>query len=127
MIKNRKATFEYDVLERELAGMALSALDVKAIRSGHFSLSGAYVRPVGDELFLIRQDTTTKLLLTRHQLDKFIGRVVEKGLTLVPLRVVLSAGRFKLEIGLCRGKKLHDKRQAQKEKDIARDVLSHRA
>jgi SsrA-binding protein len=117
-IRNAKAYFDYEILEEEVAGMILSTMLVKKIASGHFTLTGNYVKIVADEMYMIsEQEETIKLLVTKRQLNRFAGKVKEKGLSIVPLEVTQLRGRFKLKIGLAKGKKEYDKRQVNKMRD----------
>jgi SsrA-binding protein len=134
---NRKALFHYEVLERAEAGLALVGTEVKSIREGGLNFSDAYVDFRGGELFLVgcrvapyshgnlmnhAAGRDRKLLLHKREILKLGGRVTEKGLTLVPLRVYLKNGRVKMEIGVARGKHAHDKRDAIKKKDQEREA-----
>jgi SsrA-binding protein len=134
---NRKAFFQYHVLERAEAGIALVGTEVKSIREGGLSFSDSYVELRSGELFLVgcriapyshgnlmnhAPDRDRKLLLHKREILKLGGKVTGKGLTLVPLRAYLRRGRVKLEIGLGRGKRAHDKREAIKRRDIERDT-----
>jgi SsrA-binding protein len=137
LAKNRKAFFQYHVLERVEAGIALLGTEVKSIREGGLSFSDAYVDFRGGELFLVgckiapythgnqmnhAPERDRKLLLHKREILKLGGKVTGKGLTLVPLRAYLRKGKVKLEIGLGRGKQAHDKREAIKRRDIDRDT-----
>jgi SsrA-binding protein len=135
---NRKATHEYHIEERVEAGIALTGTEIKSIRAGKVSLQEAYARVDRGEAWLIgmtiaplkegdrynhepRRDR--KLLLHRRQIDELLGRTKSKGLTLIPLRLYIDAnGRAKLEVGLARGKQLHDKRRTIAERDARRDL-----
>lgn len=134
---NRKALHDYEVLERVEAGLVLRGTEVKSIREGGFNFRDGWVEPRNGEMFLsgVRigpyshgnlmnhsEDRARKLLLHRHQIDKLGGRVAERGFTLVPLRAYFKGGKVKIEIGLARGKKSHDKRETLKRKDIDRDT-----
>jgi SsrA-binding protein len=134
---NRKAFFQYHVLERAEAGIALSGTEVKSIREGGLSFTDSYVDFRGGELFLVgcriapyshgnqmnhAPERDRKLLLHKREILKLGGKVTAKGLTLIPLRAYLRHGRVKLEIGLGRGKQAHDKREAIKRRDIDRDT-----
>ncbi len=134
---NRKAFFQYHVLERAEAGIALSGTEVKSIREGGLSFTDSYVDFRGGELFLVgcriapyshgnqmnhAPERDRKLLLHKREILKLGGKVTGKGLTLIPLRAYLRRGRVKLEIGLGRGKQAHDKREAIKRRDIDRDT-----
>ena len=136
MIENRKARFEYEILETREAGLSLTGDEVKSIRQGGMKLDGAFVKPFRDGLWLIGahvsryskqghadpHDPTRsrQLLVKKKELLYFKAKLQEKGLTLVPLRVYPSGRRFKLLFGLGRGKRLHDKRASIKERDLKR-------
>jgi len=137
LASNRKAFFQYEVLERAEAGIALFGSEVKSIRDGGLNFSDSFVELRGGELFLVgcriapyshgnalnhTPERDRKLLLHKREILKLGGKVTGKGLTLVPLRAYLRNGRVKLEIGLCRGKRSHDKREAIKKRDIERDT-----
>lgn len=135
--ENKKAFHDYFIEERFEAGMALEGWEVKAIRAGRANLKESYVVLKKGEVFLIgchisplptasthiRPDPvrTRKLLLHAAEINKLIGKVERAGYTLVPLNMHLSKGRIKLEIGLAKGKKQHDKRAAEKEKEWKRE------
>lgn len=123
---NDKARFDYEILETLEAGLVLKGYEVKAIKSGKASIRGAYVKILADEAWLLGatvspyqsgnvppeydQQRNRKLLLRRSELKYLIGKSQEKGLTLVPLKLYNKSGLVKLEIGIGRGKKKHDKR-----------------
>ena len=134
---NRKAFFNYEILDRLEAGIVLRGTEVKSIRSTGLNFVDAYVLHKNDEMFLIgarinpyshgnlaNHDTerTRKLLLKRREIRKIGGKAAERGLTIVPLRAYFKNGKVKVEIGLARGKKSHDKRAAIKKRDIDRDT-----
>lgn len=135
--ENRKARFEYFIEDRFEAGMALQGWEVKAMRAGRAQLSEAYVYVKGGECFLFGAHITPlkttsthivadpvrtrKLLLNKSELNRLIGAVERKGYTIVPLDLHWKAGRAKLEMGLAKGKKQHDKRATEKERDWSRD------
>lgn len=135
--QNKKAFHDYFIEERFEAGLALEGWEVKAIRAGRVQLKEAYVMIKGAEVFLIgahisalasasthiHADPTRsrKLLLHAEQIRKLIGKVERAGYTLVPLDLHYTRGRIKLEIGLAKGKKQHDKRDAEKDKDWKRE------
>ncbi len=141
---NRKAFFHYEVLDRSEAGIVLVGTEVKSIRAGGLEFKDAYVDPRGGELVLVgcriapyshgnrenhTADRDRKLLLHKREILKLTGRVVERGLTLLPLRAYMKNGRVKVEIGLAKGKRTHDKRESIKKKDQereARQALSRR-
>ena len=135
VVTNRKARFEFGILDRVEAGIVLRGTEVKSVREGHISLQESYATERGDELWLegctiqpysqgnINNHEPTrprKLLLHRKELDKLARRVAEKGLTLVPLSIYFKGARLKVEIGLARGKKLHDKRETIKKRETER-------
>jgi len=142
---NKKARHEYFIDERFEAGLALQGWEVKALRAGRLQLKEGYVLLKDGEAFLIGahisplSTTSThviadptrlrKLLLHRRQIDSLVGAVDRKGYTLVPLSVYWKDGRAKLEIGLARGKKQHDKRADTKDRDWQREkarLMKHR-
>jgi len=135
--ENRKARFDYFIEERYEAGLVLQGWEVKAMRAGRAQLKEAYVILRGTEAFLIGAHfsplpstsshvvadpiRTRKLLLHRSELSGLIGAVERKGYTMVPLELYWKAGRAKLQIGLAKGKKQHDKRAVEKDRDWQRD------
>jgi SsrA-binding protein len=134
---NRKAFHDYEVLERAEAGVALVGTEVKSIRAGGLNFRDAFVEYRAGELWLVgcriapythgnrtnhAEERERKLLLHRREIDKLGGRAVERGLTLVPLKAFFKRGRVKLEIGLARGKRSHDKRQAIKRRELDREL-----
>jgi SsrA-binding protein len=137
VITNRKARFEFEILDRVEAGIVLTGTEVKSVRDGKISLQESYASARGSELWLegctiqpyahgnINNHEPTrprKLLLHRRELDKLLQRVAEKGLTLVPISVYFKGNRLKVEIGVARGKKLHDKRETSKARDVERSM-----
>ncbi|HEY2882434.1 MAG TPA: SsrA-binding protein SmpB, partial [Pirellulales bacterium] len=135
--QNRKARFEYEVLETLECGIVLVGSEVKSLRSGHLTLDEAYARIKGNEVWLMGCDIPEyvqanrlnhipkrprKLLMHRREMKKFAGRATEKGLTLIPLKMYFTEGRAKLLLGLCKGRKLHDKREVLKNKSANRDI-----
>jgi SsrA-binding protein len=137
IIDNRKAFFDYFIEERYEAGLVLEGWEVKALRAGRGQIKEGYVVIKQGELFLIGTHIsplpeaskfanldpvrTRKLLLHREQIDKLIGKVEQRGHTLVPLNFHYKEGRVKCEIGLAKGKKLHDKRETEKKRDWDRE------
>jgi SsrA-binding protein len=134
---NRKAYHNYEILETLEAGMVLAGSEIKSVRASRVSLGEAYVRPENGELWLVnahiaRYDAASymghdpvrrrKLLVHRKQMRILAGKVAEKGLTLVPLKVYLKERTAKLEIGLGRGKKLYDKRETITRRDSDREI-----
>ena len=138
IIQNKKAFHEYFVEDKYEAGLVLEGWEVKAIRAGRAQLKEAYVTVHGNELFLfgshispllsasthIHPDPTRtrKLLLSRLEMDKIIIKVQRAGYTLMPLDMHFKNGRVKLAIGLAKGKKQHDKRATEKDKDAKREA-----
>jgi len=137
-IKNKKAYFNFEIIEKYVAGMQLKGTEIKSIRQGKASLGDSYCSFVNHELWIKNMriseyDHSTffnhdpyrdrKLLMNRKELKKLEKQTREKGLTIVVLRVFINEkGLAKTEIGLARGKKLHDKREAIKQKDLKRDM-----
>ena len=137
IIQNKKAFHDYFVEQRFEAGIALEGWEVKAIRAGRAQLKEAYVMVRNTEIFLIGchisplptasthiqpdPTRTRKLLLRAEEINKLIGSVERAGYTMVPLDLHYTRGRIKLEIGLAKGKKQHDKREAEKQREWERD------
>ena len=138
IVDNKKAFFDYFIEDRYEAGLVLEGWEVKAIRDGRVQIKEAYVMVRGGELFLFGAHIaasstvsawsnaevlrTRKLLLHKEQIDKLIGKVERSGYTLVPLNLHFKGGRVKCEIGLAKGKKQHDKRSTEKDRDAKREV-----
>ena len=134
---NRQATHEYFIEERFEAGLVLQGWEVKSLRAGKVQLkesyvaikrgeawlSGAHISPLLSASTHINPESVRhkKLLLNRHELNKLIGAVERKGYTLIPLSMYWKNGRAKLEVGLAKGKQLHDKRAASKDRDWQRE------
>ncbi len=134
---NKKARHDYFIQERLEAGIALEGWEVKSLRASRLQLKESYVTVKDGEAFLIgahisplatasthiqpEQTRTRKLLLRRQELNRLIGLVERKGFTLVPTAMYWKKGRAKLEIGVAKGKKLHDKRASEKERNWQRD------
>ena len=137
IIENRKALHDFFIEEKHEAGMVLEGWEVKAIRAGRANIKESYVIIRNEEIFLfgmhitplttasshVRHDPvrTRKLLLHKKEIARLIGKVERAGYTLVPLDLHFVKGRIKLEIGLAKGKKLHDKREDEKKKDWERE------
>jgi len=134
---NKKAYHEYFVDEVFEAGLALQGTEVKSIRMGQVSIKESYCRIRNGEVFVDNMNISPyeqgnrenhdplrsrKLLLNRYEIDKLIKKVDEKGLTLVPTKIYFKDSRAKLEIGVCRGKKLYDKRETLKRKQADREA-----
>ena len=135
VIRNRKALHDYHILDRWEAGISLLGSEVKSLREGKAQLRDAYGKIKDGEVYLVgahispydpasRENHDTrrdrKLLLHRHQIRRLIGKVMEKGLTLVPLSIYFKNGKVKVELALAEGKRQYDKRASIKEKDIRR-------
>jgi len=137
-IKNKKAGFEYFLIERLIAGMVLTGTEIKSLRAGKASINEAYCSFTGNELYvrnmhIAEYDYGTynnhdprrdrKLLLTARELRKLRSRLEEKGFTLVPVLLFINEKGFaKLEIALAKGKKLYDKRETTKKRDVEREM-----
>ncbi len=134
---NRRAFHEYHILETLTAGIELAGTEVKSLRAGQASLMEAYARIENGELWIHRMHIAPyshgnrynldpmrprRLLVHRREILRFWGKTREQGLTLIPLKVFWSGNWAKVEIGLAKGKKLHDKREAIAARDVRRDV-----
>ena len=137
LAENRKARHDYTVLETIECGMVLSGTEVKSARHGEVSLAGAYGAVLGGELWLVGADIAAyrfgnrfnhepksqrKLLVHAKEVRELKLKTEAKGLTLIPLRLHLKRGRIKLDLGVCRGKAMHDKRETLKKKALKRDL-----
>ena len=133
---NRKARFEYQLLETFEAGLVLKGTEIKSVRRGQISLQEAYVRTDGKQAWLVGAhiapyehasafqhdpDREKKLLLNKHEIRELYDAVRIKGLTISPVRVYLKGGRAKVEIAIAKGKKKYDKREAIKKRDFERE------
>ena len=136
-IENRRARFEYEWLEQFEAGIVLTGTEIKSIRTGQISIAEAYARIREGELWLlsmyvppykegsfsnVEPNRPRKLLVHRKEIDRLAGRVSEKGLTLVPVRLYFKRGMVKVSIALARGKKTWDKRRDEKDRDVQREL-----
>ncbi|MGI8973820.1 MAG: SsrA-binding protein SmpB [Gaiella sp.] len=134
---NRRARFDYELLERLEAGIALTGTEVKALREGRAQLGHAYADIRGGEVWLVgasiseyaqgnvanhKPERDRKLLLHRAEIDSLYGKVREKGLTLVPTRLYFKDGRVKIELALARGKERIDKRRSIAEREVKRQL-----
>jgi SsrA-binding protein len=137
LAQNRRARHEFTIEDTFEAGIVLTGTEIKSLRAGKVTLSEAYARIEGGEAWLMgahiapweggnrynhEPKRNRKLLLHRDEIDELLGKTKAKGLTLVPLRLYLSRGRAKLEIGLARGKQLHDRRRDIAERDARRQM-----
>jgi SsrA-binding protein len=140
-VDNRRARHEYHILESLEAGIALTGTEIKSIRDGGVSLNEAYARMRDGELWLLGMhvppykqgsfsnvdpNRPRKLLLHKEQIQRLGSRAAEKGLTLVPLRLYFARGKVKIEVGLAKGKKIWDKREAIAKRDVERELARHR-
>jgi SsrA-binding protein len=136
-VTNKKAYHDYQILDKFEAGVMLSGGEAKSVRAGRVQLSGAYVKIMSGEAWLIntvvpeyefskikdyQPDRTRKLLLTRKEILKLSQKIETKGVTLVPLSMYTKRGLVKVELGLARGRKAYEKREVKKRKDIEREV-----
>jgi len=138
LAENKRAKFDYDLLESYEAGLVLFGFEVKAIKTGHVNLTGAYVVSRSNEFFLINalvssyQSANTppdydsnrnrKLLLKKSEISSLIGKSKAKGLTLIPVRLYTKKNKIKLEFALARGKRMTDKRETIKKRDMEREI-----
>ena len=136
-IKNKKATFDYFVHESYEAGIVLTGTEIKSIRKGSCNLKDSYARIKNDEVYVINMFISTyeegnifnhderrerKVLLHKKEIYKIRDYVSKDGYSLIPLKLYLKNGRAKILIGVCKGKKVYDKRMSIKERDIKRDT-----
>ncbi|MGB6874240.1 MAG: SsrA-binding protein SmpB [Dehalococcoidia bacterium] len=134
---NRKAYHDYHIQESFEAGIALKGSEIKSIRAGKVNLSDAYARPENGELWLYNSHIASydaasynahepirprKLLLHRKEIDILTSKVIQKGLTLVPLKLYIKHGVAKVELGVAKGKKVYDKREAIARRDAEREM-----
>ncbi len=138
IIKNRKARFEYEILEKFEAGISLAGTEVKSLRVGRVKLADAYCQ-IDDRLQMDLHEMeispyahgnihnhkpkrVRKLLMHKREINRLFSKVKEKGLTLIPLSLYFKSDKVKVEVALCKGKKLHDKRAALKDKDAKLEI-----
>ncbi len=135
---NKRARFDYQILETLEAGIVLEGHEVKSIKTGHVSLKGAFVVLKNEEAYLLNAsippyqpkntpksydpERSRKLLLNRKEIAHLIGKTKEKGLTLLPIKLYNKKGKIKLEIGIGKGKRKVDKREILKKRDMKREV-----
>ncbi len=138
LAENRRARFDYDILETIEAGIVLTGQEVKSTKLGRMSLAGAFGTVHENAVWLTGAsipayqpknapagydpERSRKLLLNRKEVDRLIGKMKERGLTLVPLKVYAKHGRIKVELGLGRGKKQHDKRETIRLREATREI-----
>ena len=133
-ITNKKAYFDYEILENFEVGIALKGSEVKSIRQGRINLKDAYVKIINDELWLVNADIpryeytvdvnydsfrSRKLLIKKNQLSRIKSKIKQGNLTVVPLSVYTTRGYIKVEIALAKGRKYHEKRKRERERDLA--------
>lgn len=133
--RNKKAYHTFEVMEELECGMVLQGTEVKSLRGGQASIAEAYARIIEGELFLVgatipeyrqgnihnhKPTRDRKLLAHRHEIERWHKKVKERGITLIPLEIYFQESQLKCLVGLCRGKKLYDKRQSQRDKDDKR-------
>src|SRR5262247_129552 len=134
---NRRARHEYEILETVEAGLVLRGTEVKSLRAGQVNFKDSYASMRNGEGWLLGchispyshgtdanhdPERDRKLLLHRKEITRLVGKVAERGLTVVPLKLYFKDGRAKIEIGLARGKKLHDKRETLRERESRREI-----
>ena len=135
--RNKKARFDYEILEVIEAGMVLLGTEVKSLRQGRANLKDSYARIKGGELYLMQShispythafhdnhqpDRVRKLLMHKREIKRLQGKTQEKGLTLVPLKIYFKDGKAKVELALARGKRTYDKRESLKRKTEQREL-----
>ena len=135
--RNRRATHDYEILDKIECGLVLVGTEVKSLRAGYGNLEDAYARVDDGEVWLIgaeipeyefgnrlnhKPKRPRKLLLHRREIDRFAGKASDKGLTLVPLRMYFKEGRAKVELAVAKGKQTHDKRESLKKTDAKRQI-----
>ena len=135
---NRKAHHNYEIIEKYEAGISLLGSEVKALREGRANLKDSYASIVGNQIVLLNchigpyqpagpnaqhePERPRPLLLNKREIDKLRGRIVERGFTLVPLRIYFRSGWAKIELGLGKGKRTYDKREAKKKEAVKREI-----
>ena len=139
-ILNRKARYDYYIEETYEAGISLTGTEIKSIREGKVNLKDSYVIIRKNELYLLNthispyekgnifnhdEERTRKLLMHKKEILKLNNKVTLDGYTLIPLKIYFVKGRAKVQIGLCKGKKNYDKREAIKEREIKREILKY--
>ena len=135
--RNKRAFHEYVILDRLECGLVLTGTEVKSLRDGSASLEDAYAKIEDGEVWLVGSDIPEysmgnrmnhkpkrprKLLMHRREIGKFAGKASQRGFTLVPLKMYFKDGRAKVELAVCRGKQMHDKRQAQKKSAAQKEI-----
>lgn len=136
-VKNKKAYFDYTILEELEAGIALTGTEIKSIRKGSIDLKDTFVNIKNNEAYIINmyiakyeegnifnheERRTRKLLLHKKEIKKIKEQIKQEGLTIIPLKLYFKKNKVKILIGVCKGKKLYDKRESLKEKDLKREA-----
>lgn len=135
---NKKARFDYEILEKMEGGLKLTGAEVKSVKAGHVQLKGAFLHVQGGELWLkgafisaykpagnpegYSASRDRKVLVHRRELSRLVGKKSQEGLTLIPLSIYTKGNLVKLEFGVARGKKQYEKREAIKKRDVQRDI-----
>lgn len=137
LARNKKAFHDYFIEDKLEAGMELVGTEVKSVKAGKVSIKESFIRIIKNEIFIMNMHITPyefgninnlpesrvrKLLLNRKEIEKWAAKIKEQGYTIIPLSVYIKQRLVKMEIGLAKGKKLHDKREALKRKDQERDM-----
>ena len=137
IIKNKKARFEYEILDTFEAGVVLRGTEVKSIRQKKVNIQESYARIKDGEVYIVGMNVSAyemgnrfnhdplrerKLLLHKHEIRRLIGKLNEKGYTLVPLRMYIKNGKVKIELGLGKGKAVYDKKKTIQDRDMKRDM-----
>lgn len=138
LAENRKAFFDYEILEKLEAGIVLLGTEVKSIKGGHINLAGSYIVPKDNEFFLINANVppyqpknapkdydpmrSRKILLQKKEINYLLGKNKQKGLTLLPINVYTKGGKIKLEFALAQGKRKVDKRETIKKREVEREI-----
>jgi len=128
--QNKKAWHEYEILEKFEAGIVLTGQEIKAIRAHRVNLTGSFARIQGNEAWVLNMhianvddpERSRKLLLHKAEIQSLIGKTQQKGLALIPLSLYLKKGKAKLQIALARGKKIYDRRDELKKRDLSRQT-----
>ncbi len=139
LAQNKKAFFDYTVLDQLEVGIVLTGDEVKSLRAGHVNLTGSFATVHNGELFLLNMyigpyahayakseeqtRRSRKLLVHRKQINQLVGQISKKGITLIPLKIYFNnKGKVKIDLGLCKHKKAHDQKREIKERDIQRET-----
>jgi SsrA-binding protein len=135
--RNKRAEYLYTIFDKWEAGIVLTGAEVKGVREGKIAFQDSYVEPINSELYIvglhispensafkIDPDRKRKLLLHRREINKIIGRITEKGYTVVPLSIYIKNNLVKIQIGLAKGKRKYDKKERIKQRDLDREMKS---